>query len=96
MTPAPKHTPTPYKQEWEGKAVLGASGEYVAQCQKETGVDPVANAAFIVLACNNHDKLVEALEDVRENLKYMVVINHENKNLKATLLRKISAALEGE
>lgn len=41
----------------------GRSRQLVAQCQNEK------DAAFIVRACNSHDALVKALEDLLQNLE---------------------------
>ena len=67
------HTPTPWKYEAPqgafGHEVVGAS-RLVCQMSHHPGRqdEAVANAAFIVRACNSHSALVEALEYVRDNL----------------------------
>lgn len=38
-------------------------------------VDTKANAAFIVTACNNHDKLIEALKSARDVLVMATLID---------------------
>lgn len=56
--------------------IYDATGETIANCawhpfEDEHGIfrtDREANAAFIVKACNNHEKLVKALEDARDAL----------------------------
>ncbi len=71
----PKHTPTPWRIT--GYGIIGGiedgSGQTVAQAQErpsrkrsEPDHERLANAAFIVRACNAHDALVEALVEIRE------------------------------
>lgn len=63
-----KHTATPWKIAGaSGTAVYGATGNMVAaiygddpQCRADERM--IANAAFIVRACNAHDDLVKALQ----------------------------------
>lgn len=59
------HTPIPWAL-W-GKAdpsqVIASADAFVAQT---VGGNDIANAAFIVRAVNNHDRLVEALRTVRD------------------------------
>ena len=42
--------------------VLGENSCCVAEVHGETEIEALANAAFIVRACNSHDALVEALK----------------------------------
>lgn len=69
-----EHTPTPWtvdKVHFSGECHLhGPNGEEFALLYVSDGADDPepypaeANAAFIVKAVNNHDALVEALEDL--------------------------------
>lgn len=72
-----KHTPTTWTWGFnESKAdsppnveILDTEGvAIIALCHDDYGREE-ANAAFIVLACNNHDKLVEALKKAIEVMK---------------------------
>lgn len=64
------HTPTPWKivtddKESDKNIIADARGNHIARTygyQKEYH----PNAQFIVTACNAHEDLVKALEDVRE------------------------------
>jgi len=60
-----KHTPTPYKlvQVQGGFGLISNdNNEYVTTIYQRDNNQVKANAEFIVRACNNHNKLVEALE----------------------------------
>lgn len=61
------HTPTPWRT-YAGRAIVfDADGNYVAYCGQSHFIETEeqkANAEFIVRACNSHDELVAALEDL--------------------------------
>ena len=69
-----EHTKLPWRIERVSRFgeydVLGANGEQVAACYVTDGADEPeeypseANAAFIVKACNAHEALVKALQDL--------------------------------
>lgn len=71
----PQHTATPWKLHVDGKNILGAGSDkrFIAETSELLSefANPygdtthLANAAFIVRACNNYQKLIEALKDVR-------------------------------
>ena len=72
------HTPTPWAVDGYNLAgvivKLGRIGEWakVAECDEDDhfSVDmKIANAAYIVKACNSHAKLVEALKGTTESLQ---------------------------
>jgi hypothetical protein len=58
-----EHTPTPWQTQCEFFIVGGNPETTVADtvCQRQDSPQWTANAAFIVKACNAHNKLVEAL-----------------------------------
>ena len=61
------HTPTPWgtksRSGWDtGNAAVWSGPTLVAQCGRQGTPEQLANAAFIVRACNAHEALVEALE----------------------------------
>lgn len=65
IIPATQHTQTPYEAHWhpeKNKWIVGDKGKFdsIAIVRDE------ANARFIVTACNNHDRLVEALRKEHE------------------------------
>jgi hypothetical protein len=66
-----KHTPTPWKEDHQGGLYIeGKNGEYIAEVESEGGrEEQFANAAFIVRACNAHDALVEALQELQSNCR---------------------------
>lgn len=55
------HTPGPWSLSGD-RYIVAPDSELIADCFKESQED-VANAAFIVRACNAHDELVAALRD---------------------------------
>lgn len=78
------HTPTPYASKRAGYATDGeydhciyaeidgkrrVIAEVFGRVSEDCRPDAEANAAFIVRACNAHDELVEALEELREQCK---------------------------
>ena len=62
-------TPTPWTQRGEevvtNKPMLGAYNEESVLSTSRPPQERIANAAYIVRACNAHQALVEALEDVQ-------------------------------
>jgi len=65
-----KHTPTPYEKNGLNIEVFGRG--IVARCltPNEGGVfECVANAEFIVTACNNYQALKEENEELKEQIK---------------------------
>lgn len=63
------HTPTPWgtksRSGWDtGNAAVWSGPTLVAQCGRQGTPEQLANAAFIVRACNAHDVLVELAEKV--------------------------------
>lgn len=65
----PMHTPLRWVQGQDGTSVISASGHDVAKCYGDTIEEAKANAVFIVRACNNHQRLVKALQDTRDWLE---------------------------
>jgi hypothetical protein len=68
-----KHTPLPWRADLEGKGgwVMGPqsepSGAFVICWRppwEARSDESDANAEFIVRACNNHEKLLEALKEI--------------------------------
>jgi hypothetical protein len=71
-----KHTPTPWRvidnepgngygsMDITPLLIEGESYAIAAVIGDVAGIDPQANAAFIVRACNSHDALVEALKEL--------------------------------
>lgn len=62
-----KHTPTPWslgrQDDYSVKRVIETANDYIASCDGSESEDvDEANAAFIVLAVNNHDNLVATLK----------------------------------
>jgi hypothetical protein len=76
MEVAAKHTPTPWEQsDAFGATEVGtcvkavADNNMIASCTGYYGRDgAIANAAFIVRACNSHDNLVDALQEAVDAL----------------------------
>ena len=70
-TNAIKHTPTPWRIGRNGTDYCVFAGEdgLVADCDTSDDAcgnkTDIANAAFIVRACNSHQALVDALKDLR-------------------------------
>lgn len=71
MTTQATHTPTPWYVDERGNIRQQSTGNVLADMQDGTRVnresriskrEMEANAAFIVRACNSHEKLVEALK----------------------------------
>lgn len=63
-----KHTPTPYYHDAENHQILSdvnSGRQLVCLVYAPTVAEQLKTAAFIVKACNAHDKLVEALENVQ-------------------------------
>lgn len=83
-----KHTPLPWKSEvppsscFTCRAIRGENGEYIAKIGHmdfSQGVfEDVANAEFIVRACNSHYELVEALKQAE-----IAIFNARNEAAKA-------------
>lgn len=67
-----KHTPTPWNVNGGMrpgiKTVYADSGSIceMTNSQAHSDAEQEANAAFIVRACNNHDELVSALENLQK------------------------------
>ena len=62
-----KHTPTPWK--W----IEGSDGEFSIEAENDAktlamSIEKETDAAFIVLACNAHEELVELAKMVKETL----------------------------
>lgn len=57
------HTPTPWTQYMHGPMIHNPDGFYIGIMQ---GNNAARDAAFIVRACNSHDKLVSALRRIAE------------------------------
>ena len=55
-----KHSPLPWKQHPDERFVDDEDGEQVANTYRNVWEEGVANAAYIVQACNAHHALVEA------------------------------------
>jgi hypothetical protein len=64
------HTPTPWKAErW---LIMDMSNRRIAEASIGiTGEIDLANAAFIVRACNSHDELIEVLKDAILEIEYL-------------------------
>jgi hypothetical protein len=62
-----KHTPVPWVNPNGSVTVKGPDGGKIADMSGASYDVPMqeANAAFIVLACNNHDSLLAALDATR-------------------------------
>lgn len=57
-----KHSPLPWEAEPPSLVLLDPYGNVVADCEVETfGTERIPNAELIALACNNHQRLVDAL-----------------------------------
>ena len=63
-----KHTPTPWAVGANPFTVRGHSRK-IEVCAMTNAVDGMANARFIVRACNSHEELVGALRSVGEELE---------------------------
>jgi len=82
------HTKTPWSIVHDTQ-IYGLDEENVATANRMQGRDnQVANAAFIVRACNSHDALVAALEDIRDIIADQTYPTHAMK------ISDISAAVE--
>lgn len=57
-----KHTPTPYHADRE--IITDQHGKEVARTNHTIRIEAYANAEFIIRACNSHEALVEALQDL--------------------------------
>ncbi|PZQ44294.1 MAG: hypothetical protein DI551_10440 [Micavibrio aeruginosavorus] len=70
-----KHTPTPYTltkdKTADGDIMLVISSGTRVIWQAYDSPENEATAAFIVLACNSHQALVEALEEAQQITKFM-------------------------
>lgn len=60
---ARKHSPTPWEESDEGDSIFAADGHEVV-ADDFTDDRWKADRPFIILACNNHDALVEALREI--------------------------------
>jgi hypothetical protein len=85
-----KHTPTPWMADWgygEGAEATYVShnNRPIADCAHGYGGEDAANAAFIVHAVNNHQRLVDFA-------KYVLELDPEND---APLFAKARHALSG-
>lgn len=77
------HTPGPWHaEEWTCHApttVRAADGVVVAECATGRAIDnAIADAAFIVRACNSHDDLLAALREAVEQLERNFITVPEN------------------
>lgn len=72
MTTETKHTPPPYAVEVmpSGRTTITSGQLFVAGNDCDYGILP-DDAAFIVRACNSHDKLVKALKKILGQVDYM-------------------------
>jgi hypothetical protein len=62
-----KHTPGPWKYEADDNVIIGGDGLIMTWQTRSIDVGVAerdANAEFIVRACNSHDDLMAALEDM--------------------------------
>jgi len=59
-----KHTPTPWNQN--GRHIDADKGNYLIASVRTIDDTDMANAAFIVKACNAHDMLLNALQKCLE------------------------------
>lgn len=62
------HTPTPWKQNPKSALVVNDKGQIIADCNNPNAfskAEQLANAAFIVAACNSYYDLVMALIRIR-------------------------------
>lgn len=101
-----QHTPTPWTLK-QGREIIhefktkddaynGGSSEWLVATVKEHG-DPTmsaedrANAAFIVKACNHHAELVDALENLLEDLKVTAFYEWPNAKKARAILAKVQA-----
>lgn len=89
-----KHEPTPY-------ILCGCSGRMISTPSGYVGdgfiadVDTLANAKFIVKACNCHDELLEALELAKETIKALHgTAAWEIYNTHSPEMKKINAAIK--
>jgi len=71
-----KHTPTPWLLDQRGERLIGSNGEhigayglYIYNPLSKTD-ETVANAEFIVKACNSHDTLINTLHAALLELNY--------------------------
>jgi len=75
MTNQPKHTETPYEVYTSPfapaiiKRATGKPNKVIAICRLNKGSEDMAeaeaNAQFVVTACNNHEKLVVVLKEIK-------------------------------
>lgn len=70
--------------------IVFGDGTDVAYCPPIDGDNGNANAAFIVRACNSHDRLVEACRAITEQFKCSPVHSH---SMPAELVEHCRAAL---
>lgn len=107
MTPAPKHALTPWGYCYDGSSdwSIGPSsdpqGEEVCSVWDINDERAIANIKFIVLACNNHDKLLEALKAAQWGLqlaKFSTEDSYEANEINSALeqITAALAAVEGE
>ncbi len=102
-----KHTPTPWKLSESGDETFqmiegGGNAVYVALTQNVKIGSPIANAKFIVRACNSHEELVN-LAHLYKLIISQVPDIHERCSIKVekareleTVTRSVLAKAEGE
>ena len=61
---------TPLPWVWLGGTAIVRNGKYIHVDNARPRRAACANAAFIVRACNNHDALLEALEEMYQAMEY--------------------------
>ena len=60
----PTHSPLPwlYFEDRNGSDLMDIDGNHIARIENTEHANPEANAAYIVRACNNAERLAEALQ----------------------------------
>lgn len=85
-----KHTPTPWKDYGVFNQINGSDHSFICQFQKKVDKD------FVLLACNSHAALVEALEQINswasdcgssEGKKHLELIGAKCREISETALK---------
>lgn len=98
--PKTMHTPTPWKLDEsnpDGFYIEGKDGVYVTDCgiihRKRTLETCKANAAFIVTACNAHESMKIALENIKNEAEWWLKEGMPTKALVEGVIREAKEAL---
>ena len=89
-----QHTPTPWNLN--GRHIDAEKGnKLIVSLRSEHDAENLANAAFIVRACNSHDALVEALENAKAEIISEIDTNTST-NILLNEIDAVLAAAKGE